>query len=152
MNVKPKEVKDFEQWYYKQPANGRLLGYVNFRKNYPQYNVYILQNPFIDLRYHEWYDKLGPNTIEKLKGNEAQVESEYNNLSVMTPVKQEVEKTFKKGKVYLKADVKRELQRIYDKCGMVGRTAKATDITALLDVKEKMITNGGKRLSAYEIL
>ena len=152
MNVKPKEVKDFEQWYYKQPANGRLLGYVNFRKNYPQYKAYILQNPFIDLRYHEWYDKLGPNTIEKLKGNEAQVESEYNNLSVMTPVKQEVEKTFKKGKVYLKADVKRELQRIYDKCGMVGRTAKATDITVLLDVKEKMITNGGKRLSGYEIL
>ena len=70
----------------------------------------------------------------------------------MTPVKQEVEKTFEKGMVYLKADVKRELQRIYDKCGMVGRTAKATDITALLDVKEKMITNGGKRLYAYEIL
>ena len=56
---KPDEVKNFEAWYYSAKDNDRLKGYSDFRNTYTEYDPFILQNPFIDIRYHDWYGKLG---------------------------------------------------------------------------------------------
>ena len=63
MRKKPDEVKQFEQWYYNAPDKDRLAGYVNFRNQYPQYDSLLLQNPFIDFRFHGWYGTLGLSLI-----------------------------------------------------------------------------------------
>ena len=63
MRKKPDEMKLFEQWYYNAPDKDRLAGYANFRNQCPQYDTLLLQNPFIDFRFHEWYGTLGYDTL-----------------------------------------------------------------------------------------
>ena len=66
---------------------------------------------------------------------------------------QECQREFAIGNLYTKPEVKQTLRRIYDSLGLVGKTAKATDITQYLNVRERMITNSdGKRIEVYEIM
>ena len=52
-----------------------------------------------------------------------------------------------------KRDVKNMLQQIYDNLGLWGKTAKATDLSAYLSVKEKQCKNAeGKRVFFIEIM
>ena len=52
LDVYKRQVKQFEQWYYNAPDKDRLAGYANFRNQYPHYDSQLLQNPFIDFRFH----------------------------------------------------------------------------------------------------
>lgn len=153
MNVKPQAVKDFEAWYYSAPEKDRLKGYSDFRNANPQFDGLLLQNPFIDQRYHEWYGVLGYDTLAGLDFDTAKVEAEYANLCSQAPIMQECQREFSIGSLYTKPEVKQTLQHIYNSLGLVGKTAKATDITQYLNVRERMITNSdGKRIEVYEIM
>ena len=153
MNVKPQEVKDFEAWYYSAPEKDRLKGYSDFRNSCPQYDGIILQNPFIDQRYHEWYGVLGYQQLANLNFDITKVEAAYNNQCSQAPIILECQREFSIGSLYTKPEVKRTLQHIYDSLGLSGKTAKATDITQYLNVRERMITNSdGKRIEVYEIM
>ena len=66
MCQKPEELKQFESWYYNAPQKDRLAGYARFRKQYPQYDSLVLQNPFIKMEFHHWYDTLGYEELSKL--------------------------------------------------------------------------------------
>ena len=60
MNVKPLVVRDFEQQYYSASDKDRLKIYSDFRNTYLCcFDHFILQNPFIDIRHHSWFDVFG---------------------------------------------------------------------------------------------
>ena len=153
MNVKPQEVKDFESWYYSATEKDRLHGYSDFRNANPQHDCFILQNPFIDQRYHEWYSSLGYDTLGNLNFDSTKVETAYNSLCSQAPITEECMKVFIVGNRYTKPEVKQILQRIYNSLGLTGKTAKATDIRQYLNVRECMTKgNDGKRIEVYEII
>ena len=112
-----------------------------------------MQNPFIDIRYHDWYGKLGYDELARLKFDERKVEQEYSCSCNQIPIEQECRKVFKTGGFYTKAEVKRMLQNIYDNLGFMGRKAKSTELGLYLNVKERMIKDDkGNRKEGYEIL
>lgn len=153
MNVKPQEVKDFEAWYYSATEKDRLHGYSDFRNAYPQYDGFILQNPFIDQRYHEWYSSLGYDTLGNLNFDSTKAETAYNSLCSQAPIIQECRKAFAIGRQYTKPEVKHMLQHIYNSLGLAGKTAKATDIRQYLNVQERTTKgDNGKRIEVYEII
>lgn len=152
MCQKPQEVKDFEAWYYNVPEKNRLAGYADFRHSYPQYDEFLLQNPFIDLRYHDWYGTLGYDVLLNLHFQEQDIKNAYYELSAQATIREACRQTFKAGVFYSKKDVKSMLQQIYDDLGFVGKTAKATDLSAYLPVSEKLRSNTeGKRVFFIEV-
>ncbi|MFP5123361.1 hypothetical protein [Bacteroides stercoris] len=55
--------------------------------------------------------------------------------------------------LYSKQEVKVKLQKIYDNLGLVGKTAKATELAQYLPVRERQKLNEeGKRVFFIEIL
>lgn len=55
--------------------------------------------------------------------------------------------------LYSKQEIKAKLQKIYDNQGLVGKTAKATDLKQYLPVVEKQRTNDrGRKVYFIEIL
>lgn len=152
-NVNRNEVKNFEAWYYSAKDNDRLKGYSDFRNTYTEYDPFILQNPFIDIRYHDWYGKLGYDKLARLNFDEQKVEQEYDYHCNHGPIIQKCRETFTVGNFYTKPEVKNILQQIYDGLGLVGKKAKANELEVYMNVKERMITDDeGNRKEGYEIL
>lgn len=141
MRKKPDEMKQFEEWYYNAPDKDRLAGYANFRNQCPQYDTLLLQNPFIDFRFHGWYGTLGYDTLSSLGFREADVEDAYSVLCAQAPISEACRQEFVPGMLYSKQEVKVKLQKIYDSLGLSGKTAKATDLKQYLPVVEKQRTN-----------
>lgn len=153
MHQKPQKVKDFEKWYYNAPDRDKFAGYSDFRHSYPQYDELLLQNPFIDLRYHDWYNALGYEPLFNLHFQEQDVENAYHSLLAQGPIREACRQTFKPGVPYSKKEVKTLLQQIYDNFGLVGRTAKATDLATYLPVRERQRMNAkGKRVFYLEVV
>ena len=153
MNVKPQEVKEFEAWYYAAKGNDRLKGYSDFRNTYPCFDPLILQNPFIDIRYHSWFDVLGYQELMRLNFDVQKVEQAYDYSCNHEPIILKCREAFTIGNFYTKPEVKNTLQQIYDGLGLIGRKAKSTELGSYLNAKERMITDDeGNRKEGYEIL
>lgn len=152
-NVKQNEVKNFEQQYYSASDKDRLKVYSDFRNTCSSHYAIILQNPFIDIHYHDWYDKLGYDELARLNFDEQKVEQEYDYHCNHGPIIQKCRETFTVGNFYTKPEVKNILHQIYDGLGLVGKKAKATELEKYMNVKERMITDDeGNRKEGYEIL
>lgn len=152
MRQKPQEVKNFERSYYHVPDKDKLIEYSNFRHTYPEYDELLLQNPFIDLRYHDWYNTLGYDYLFKLHFQEVDIENVYNGLLAQEPIRTACQQAFKAGVLYSKKDVKTILQQIYNSLGLIGKTAKATDLAAYLPIRERQRMNPeGKRVYYLEV-
>lgn len=153
MNVKPNEVKNFETWYYSAKDNDRLKGYSDFRNTYSCFDTFILQNPFIDIRHHSWFDVLGYPELMRLNFDVQKVEQEYDYHCNHEPIIRKCRKAFTVGNFYTKPEVKKTLQQIYDSLGLVGKKAKASKLSQYISVRERMITSAdGKRRECYGIL
>lgn len=153
MRKKPTEVKQFEEWYYNALDKDKLTGYANFRNQYPQYDSLLLQNPFIDFRFHEWYGTLGYDALSSFGFREVDVEGVYNVLCAQAPIRDACRQEFVSGMLYSKQEVKAKLQKIYDDLGLSGKTAKATELAQYLSVRERQKLNDeGKRVFFIEIL
>lgn len=153
MNVKPQKVKDFEQQYYSASDKDRLKIYSDFRNTCSSHYAIILQNPFIDIHYHDWYDKLGYDELARLNFDEQKIEQEYDYHCNHGPIIQKCRETFTVGNFYTKPEVKNILQQIYDGLGLVGKKAKANELEVYMNVKERMITDDeGNRKEGYLIL
>lgn len=153
MGLKPVEVRGFESWYNNAPDKNKLAGYADFRNAYPQYDMWILQNPFIDLRYHKWYSVLGYLTLKALNFQESVIKNSYNRCLAQDSIKIACMNTFEAGKIYSLKDVKTMLQRIYNHSGLSWKTAKATDLGGYLCYKKVQRTDGqGNRGWYIEIL
>lgn len=152
MCQKPEELKQFESWYYNAPPKDRLAGYARFRKQYPQYDSLVLQNPFIKMEFHHWYDTLGYEELSKLGFQETDVERAYNTVCAQETIRDACRRTFKAGVSYSRQEVKGMLQKIYDSIGLTGKTAKAKELAQYLPVIERQRTNEkGKRGYFIEI-
>lgn len=152
-NVNRNEVKNFEQQYYSASDKDRLKVYSDFRNTCSSHYAIILQNPFIDIHYHDWYDKLGYDELARLNFDEQKVEQEYDYHCNHGPIIQKCRETFTVGNFYTKPEVKNILQQIYDGLGLVGKKAKANELEVYMNVKERMITDDeGNRKEGYEIL
>ena len=150
---KPVEVRDFESWYNNASDKDKLAGYADFRNKYPQYDEWIFQNPFIDLRFHQWYATLGYSTLKRVNFKEDKVINIYNEYCVQDLIKTACINAFEVGKIYSLKDVKNMLQQIYDHAGFSGKTAKATDLGKYLCSPKVQRTDGqGNRLWYIEIL
>lgn len=150
---KPVEVRDFESWYNNASDKDKLAGYADFRNKYPQYDEWIFQNPFIDLRFHQWYATLGYSTLKRVNFKEDKVINIYNEYCVQDLIKTACINAFEVGKIYSLKDVKNMLQQIYDHAGFSGKTAKATDLGTYLCSQKVQRTDGqGNRLWYIEIL
>lgn len=139
MNVKPQKVKDFEQQYYSASDKDRLKIYSDFRNTCSSHYAIILQNPFIDIHYHDWYDKLGYDELARLNFDEQKIEQEYDYHCNHGPIIQKCRETFTVGNFYTKPEVKKTLQKIYDGLGLVGKKAKAAELEGYMNVKERMV-------------
>lgn len=152
-NVKPNEVKNFEAWYYSAKDNDRLKGYSDFRKTNQKCAPFILQNPFIDIHYHDWYDKLGYDELARLNFDVQKVEQEYDYYCNHEPIIQKCRETFTVGNFYTKPEVKNILQQIYDGLGLVGKKAKANELEVYMNIQERMVKDStGNRKEGYLIL
>ena len=152
MCQKPEELKQFESWYYNAPPKDRLAGYARFRKQYPQYDSLILQNPFIKMEFHHWYATLGYEELSKLGFQETDMERAYNTVCAQETIRDACRRTFKAGVSYSRQEVKGMLQKIYDSIGLTGKTAKAKELAQYLPVIERQRTNEkGKRRYFIEI-
>ena len=152
-NVKPQEVKNFEQQYYSASDKDRLKIYSDFRNSHSRYDPFILQNPFIDIRFHDWYGKLGYDELARLNFDEQKVEQEYDYYCNHEPIIQKCREAFTVGNFYTKPEVKNVLQQIYDGLGLVGKKAKATELEGYMNVRERMVTDStGNRKEGYLIL
>lgn len=150
---KPVEVRDFESWYNNTPDKDKLAGYADFRNKYPQYDEWIYQNPFIDLRFHQWYATFGYSTLLEQNFQEDKVEMLYDEYCLKDQIKTVCMNVFEVGKYYSLKDVKNMLQQIYDHAGFSGKTAKATDLGTYLCSQKVQRTDGqGNRLWYIEIL
>lgn len=150
---KPVEVRGFESWYNNASDKDKLAGYADFRNKYPQYDEWIFQNPFIDLRFHQWYATLGYSTLKRVNFKEDKVINIYNEYCVQDLIKTACINAFEVGKIYSLKDVKNMLQQIYDHAGFSGKTAKATDLGTYLCSQKVQRTDGqGNRLWYIEIL
>lgn len=150
---KPVKVRDFESWYNNASDKDKLAGYADFRNKYPQYDEWIFQNPFIDLRFHQWYATLGYSTLKRVNFKEDKVINIYNEYCVQDLIKTACINAFEVGKIYSLKDVKNMLQQIYDHAGFSGKTAKATDLGKYLCSQKVQRTDGqGNRLWYIEIL
>ena len=152
-NVKQNEVKNFEQQYYSASDKDRLKVYSDFRNTCSSHYAIILQNPFIDIRYHDWYGKLGYDKLARLNFDEQKVEQEYDYHCNHEPIIQKCREAFTVGNFYTKPEVKNILQQIYDSLGLVGKKAKAAELEGYINVQERMIKDStGNRKEVYLIL
>jgi hypothetical protein len=152
-NVKQNEVKNFEQQYYSASDKDRLKVYSDFRNTCSSHYAIILQNPFIDIHYHDWYDKLGYDELARLNFDEQKVEQEYDYHCNHEPIIQKCREAFTVGNFYTKPEVKNILQQIYDSLGLVGKKAKAAELEGYINVQERMIKDStGNRKEVYLIL
>ena len=150
---KPVEVRDFESWYNSTPDKDKLAGYADFRNKYPQYDEWIFQNPFIDLRFHQWYATLGYSTLLEQNFQEDKVEMLYDEYCLKDQIKTVCMNVFEVGKYYSKKEVKSILQQIYYQSRLYQKIAKATDLSQYVNCREVQRIDGqGKRVWYIEIL
>lgn len=150
---KPNEVRSFEQAFYTSNTSCKLYVYSEFRYQYPQFDRWVYENPFIDCEYHDWYKKLGYQIISSLKFDEERIKNEYSLNCNRDAIIAECRKHFLSGQTYTRQCVKKMLQSIYDSLGLLGKKAKAKDLVEYVDVKELWHTNSdGKRNIVYLIL
>ena len=150
---KPNEVRSFEQAFYTSNTSCKLHVYSEFRHQYPQFDKWVYENPFIDREYHDWYDKLGYRIISSLKFDEERIKNEYSLNCNRDAIIARCRKHFLSGQTYTRQCVKKMLQSIYDSLGLLGKKAKAKDLVEYVDVKELWHTNSdSKRNIVYLIL
>lgn len=135
MKQKPDGLKRFEEDFYKAAEAEQLKKYSEFRYNNRQYNSLLLENPFIRLEYHDWFDKLGYDTLKCLNFDEKQVEREYDEHINIEPIRKECQQAFQPGMIYSSEEVKSRLQAIYEKLGLHGKVAKATELENYMSVQ-----------------
>ena len=131
----------------------KMRYYSEIRTMHPECTNELYQTPFIDYRFHYYYDTLGEQRIKMLRYREKDIIEAASAATIVQKIKEECEKHFLAGKYYRISDVKAILQTIYHKLG-VNRTAKAIDIVEFIPsaVRRQLTTPATcKRELYYEI-
>ena len=126
--------------------------YSDYRKTHPGATKDLYGNPFIELKYHSYYDTLGPSRLEALRFREKEIHDAYKEEKETTRIRVAVKNRFISGQEYRLPKVKEMLRDIYKSLG-IKKAAKAKDIRKYLDVTEKQLTTpgSGKREKYYKV-
>lgn len=126
--------------------------YTDYRREHPESAKDLYGNPFIEIKYHSYYDTLGPSRLETLRFREKEIQEAYRNEQETTSIREKVKNKFLEGREYRLPVVKQALQDIYDSL-QIKRKAKAKDLKRYLDVVEKQHTTpgSGKREKYYKV-
>lgn len=127
--------------------------YAEMREQNPDYTESLYQNPFIDCRFHQFYDLLGGERIRSLRYRKKDIEVAVSMTMRLKILTDKCCKIFVRGSRYLMSEVKIILQDLYDSVGFKA-TAKAKDITKFVPTaKIRQLTTQatGKRELYYEI-
>ena len=147
------ELDTFRQSFFKtERFSDRMRAYAEFRKAHSEMSELLYQDTFIDFRFHDYFDTLGPDTIDKLNYKEADIEQAYRVISNTGKIITACHSRFVSGGRYSLKEVKEGMQEIYDALGLSQR-AKAVDIEKYLDVDKKQITSPStKKRELYYVI
>lgn len=126
----------------------RMALYCSYRFNNPTHGAMIEATTYIPVKYHQYYNILGPERIHALSYKESAIKNDMLCLQSGANLENEIRQVFVSGGKYKTADIKSTLQRIYDKRGL-SRTAKATDIQAYFKMKAIKITENGIKSAGF---
>lgn len=140
-------------FHYAANFPDKMKAYLDLRYKRPDLTEWLYENAFVDSKFHQSYDILGPDKIRTLRFREKDIQQAVYNEMNRLLLQEECNKVFKRGHSYRLSDIKPELQRIYSSLGIV-ETAKASDLENILSVKSVQLTNKetGKRELYYQIL
>lgn len=83
-NTKPPELRDFEKLFNDTESfQKRMELYSTFLSTFPHYAPCLLRNPFIELKYHEYYNHFGPNELLRLNYDETAIENEMYQQKII---------------------------------------------------------------------
>lgn len=147
-NTKPPELRDFEKQFNEAVSfQKRMELYATFLSTFPNYAPLLLRNPFIELKYHKYYEHLGPAELQRLNYDETAIENEMYRQQIINQCRN----YFQRGRQYPALEVKSALQSIYDSIGY-NRTATATQLSEYLSVQTLQTTApDGSRPRVYMI-
>lgn len=147
------ELDTFRQNFFKtERFSDRMKAYAEFRKDHSDMSELLYQDSFIDFRYHDYFDTLGPDILDKLNYKEADIEQAYQVLSSTGKILTACRSRFVSGGKYTLKEVKEAMQEIYDSLGLQQR-AKAVDIEKYLDVEKKQLTSPAtKKRELYYVI
>lgn len=130
-NAKPQELRDFEKKFNSaQSFQDKMRLYCHFRTTYSGFEQTLMSNPFIDPKYHAYYDQLGSETLNQLGYDEASIEWELcrNKIAIQCRLR------FLCGQEYTAVEVKTILQAIYNDLSL-DKTATAAQLPDYLAVE-----------------
>ena len=147
------ELDTFRQNFFKtERFSDRMKAYAEFRKDHSDMSELLYQDSFIDFRYHDYFDTLGPDILDKLNYKEADIEQAYQVLSSTGKILTACRSRFVSGGKYTLKEVKEAMQEIYDSLGLQQR-AKAVDIEKYLVVEKKQLTSPAtKKRELYYVI
>lgn len=147
-NTKPSELRDFEKQFNEAVSfQKRMELYATFLSTFPNYAPLLLRNPFIELKYHEYYNHFGPAELQRLNYDETAIENEMYRQQIIIQCRN----YFQLGRQYPALEVKSALQSIYDSIGY-NRTATATQLSEYLVVQMLQATAAdGSRPRVYMV-
>lgn len=147
-NTKPSELRDFEKQFNEAVSfQKRMELYATFLSTFPNYAPLLLRNPFIELKYHEYYNHFDPAELQRLNYDETAIENEMYRQQIIIQCRN----YFQRGRQYPALEVKSALQSIYDSIGY-ERTATATQLSEYLVVQMLQATAAdGSRPRVYMV-
>lgn len=135
-NAKSDELRDFEMKFNNTDSfQKRMELYSAFLTANPAYEPNLLCNPFIELKFHDYYRHFGPEGLTRLNYDERAIENELYRQEIII----RCQANFVRGRHYTAAEVKSALQSVYDSVGY-DRTATATQLSEYLNVETAQCT------------
>ena len=147
-NAKQPELRDFEKRFNEAVSfQKRMELYATFLSTFPNDAPLLLRNPFIELKYHEYYNHFDPAELQRLNYDETAIENEMYRQQIIIQCRN----YFQRGRQYPALEVKSALQSIYDSIGY-ERTATATQLSEYLVVQMLQATAAdGSRPRVYMV-
>lgn len=126
----------------------RMALYCTYRFNHPDHEEMIEATTYIPIKYHLYYNTLGPEKIHSLSYKEAPIKNEILILQNCNNIENEIRGMFISGGRYKTADIKAALQGLYDKLGLKKR-AKATDLLSYFEMKSVSVYDKEAKYNGY---
>lgn len=131
----------------------KMMLYAEYRENHPGAIEGLHNNPFIEIKYHSYYETLGLDRLEALRYREKDINDAFKDEQERSRISAEVKDKFVVGQEYRLPVVKEMLRNIYRSLN-IQKKAKAKDLKRYIGVKEKQLTTpgSGKREKYYKIV
>ena len=123
--------------------------YMEVREQRPGFTQHLYENSAIEIKYHQFYDILGKDTIIKLGYREKDLRNELNAINMYAIIKEKCSQVFLKNHNYRLSEIKETMQKIYNEVGIKAK-AKAGDLNQYMNVhKVQLKTPGLEKRELY---